>query len=369
MSGAMIETRGLTRWYGDFLALDHLDLELQEGDLFGFIGPNGAGKSTTMKILATLLAPSEGVARVGGADVMLDPEKVRGLVGYMPDFFGVYREMRVSEYLAFFAAAYRVPARQRERVVADLLTLVDLGAKAEDTVGALSRGMQQRLGLARALVHDPKVLILDEPASGLDPRARVEVREILRELSLMGKTIILSSHILPELANICTRVGVIARGKLRAVGSIEEVSAQVAPPRIHARVVTPERGEVVEGEVADEVDSTRARIGTAVERAAAESLARSLKVPVILHESGLIKVTPSEERAVGPQDVAAALIGQGYGVTHLEPVVPSLEEVFLHLTRDLGLDSEEVEGAASEDEAADEPQERQLVFGAPAEEG
>ena len=206
----MIRCVGLTKWYGSFLALDGLDLTLDKGDLFGFIGPNGAGKTTTMKILATLLLPTEGEAFVGSYDVVRQPDEVRHMVGYMPDFFGTYAEMRVSEYLAFFAAAYRVPSGERNKVVSELLELVELSHKAEEVVGALSRGMQQRLGLARALVHDPQVLILDEPASGLDPRARVEMREILKQLRSMGKTILLSSHILPELADVCNRIGVIS---------------------------------------------------------------------------------------------------------------------------------------------------------------
>ncbi len=336
----MIETRGLTKWYGEFLALNHLDLKLEEGDLFGFIGPNGAGKTTTMKILATLLTPSEGQAFVGGVNVVDHPEEIRTMVGYMPDFFGVYREMRVSEYLAFFAAAYRVPGKERQRVVGDLLALVDLESKADETVGALSRGMQQRLGLARALVHDPKVLILDEPASGLDPRARVEVREILKELSAMGKTIILSSHILPELANVCNRVGIIAQGQLRACGSIDYVAAQVAPPRIHARV----RETEPPAESGPEEDGLAQHFVTA--SAAVESLRQNLGCEVALGDEdhpGMIMVTPGGHGEVGPGQVAQALLQGGFELAYLEPVNPSLEEVFLHLTQDLGLGQSPVE--------------------------
>ncbi len=313
----MIVTQNLTRWYGDFLALDGLNLDLQRGDLFGFIGPNGAGKTTTMKILATLLTPSSGQAFVDGVDVVKNPEKIRRLVGYMPDFFGVYREMRVAEYLAFFAAAYKVPGKSRGRVVGELLELVDLTHKSEDTVGALSRGMQQRLGLARALVHDPSVLILDEPASGLDPRARVEMREILRELSSMGKTIILSSHILPELANICTRIGVIARGTSLASGSIEEVSAQVAP-----------EGVLVELQDLEAVglDAALADLGAQV-------------TPGELEGQWLL--TPGESgAALSPSDVAQAVVSAGLSLQRLELVKPSLEEIFLQLTHDLELGQE-----------------------------
>ena len=340
---SMIRCEGLTKWYGDFLALDQLDLELAPGDLFGFIGPNGAGKTTTMKILATLLSPTSGRAFVGGHDVMRSPEEVRRLVGYMPDFFGVYREMRVAEYLAFFAAAYRVPSSRRNVVVEDLLTLVDLRHKSQDLVGALSRGMQQRLGLARALVHDPQVLILDEPASGLDPRARVEVREILKELRNMGKTIVLSSHILPELADVCNRIGVIARGRLLAFGSLDEVSHGVAPARVHVRIARVSgEGEGGEGPgEGGEPEGPPARV-----QAAMEALRQRLEVPVVYDALGdMICVTPSADSEVASEDVATLLIGSGFGLRYLQVVRPSLEEVFLHLTEDHELGGESGQGA------------------------
>ena len=330
----MIRTQGLSRWYGDFLALDHLDLHLERGDLFGFIGPNGAGKTTTMKILATLLDPSEGSATVGGIDVTADPRAVRRLVGYMPDFFGVYREMRVAEYLAFFASAYRVGRRERRRVVADLLDLVDLTHKREDTVGALSRGMQQRLGLARALVHDPDVLILDEPASGLDPRARVEVREILMELSSMGKTILLSSHILPELSSVCNRIGIIAQGRLMAQGSLEEVAAGVGPPSIHVKV-----GQT------DSEGNPNGAMGPP--KAAMELLEASLDAAVTWNEQeeALVVTSGASNQVVSADAVAKILVDAGIALLHLEPVQPSLEEVFLHLTHDHDLAAEQEEPA------------------------
>ncbi|MEO1272891.1 MAG: ABC transporter ATP-binding protein, partial [Myxococcota bacterium] len=327
----MIRCVGLTKWYGSFLALDGLDLTLEAGDLFGFIGPNGAGKTTTMKILATLLLPTEGSAHVGGHDVIKEPDAVRHLVGYMPDFFGTYAEMRVSEYLAFFATAYRVPRDERNKVVAELLELVELTHKGEEVVGSLSRGMQQRLGLARALVHDPKVLILDEPASGLDPRARVEMREILKQLRGMGKTILLSSHILPELADVCNRIGVIAHGRLRAQGSIEEVSAQVAPPRIHVRAVMAEESE---GEEESE---------EILSRYLAERFGERAEVS-LSEDRALVRVAPGQGEELGPEEVAAAVVGLGFGLRYLEPVKPSLEEVFLHLT-----DSPEDEGEGTGD--------------------
>ena len=223
----MIETQGLTKRYGKLEALKELNLKIEQGKVFGFIGPNGAGKSTTMMILSTLLRPSSGKAYVGGFDVEKNPREVRQLIGYMPDFFGVYDNLKAVEYLDFYCGAYQIPDRKRRALIADLLELVNLSGKADSYVDSLSRGMKQRLGLARCLVHDPKVLILDEPASGLDPRARIEMREILKELRAMGKTIIISSHILPELAELCDDIGVIENGKLIAYGSVGDMTVGV----------------------------------------------------------------------------------------------------------------------------------------------
>lgn len=218
-----IETRGLTHRYGATLALDSLDLRLERGDLFGFIGPNGAGKTTTMKILAGLLQPTSGSAFVLGKDVSRNGAFVRQSVGYMPDFIGVYDDLRVDEYLEFFASAYGVPRKRRRKVVDDVLDLTDLSTKRDALVETLSRGMTQRLSLARVLVHDPPVLLLDEPASGLDPRARIEIRELLRELQRLGKTILVSSHILSELGEFCNKLGIIEHGKLIISGTVEEL--------------------------------------------------------------------------------------------------------------------------------------------------
>ena len=195
--------------------------------MFGFIGPNGAGKTTTMRILTTLLRPTEGEARIGGHSVTTEPQAVRRLIGYMPDFFGVYDDMKVIEYLEFFAACYRIKGPARRKVCDDVLELVDLGYKRDAFVTSLSRGMTQRLGLARVLLHDPQVLLLDEPASGLDPRARIEIRGLLKELRGMGKTIMVSSHILPELADICNKVGIIERGELLVNSDVADVMRQV----------------------------------------------------------------------------------------------------------------------------------------------
>jgi len=223
----MIEIRDLTKRYGSFTALDHLNLSLEEGVVFGFVGANGAGKSTTFSILATLLSPTSGDALINGKSVIKEPKEVRKQIGYMPDFFGVYDQLKVDEYLDFYGASYGIVAAERKVLIPQLLELVKLTNKRHEYVDLLSRGMKQRLCLARALIHDPKVLILDEPASGLDPRARVEMRDILRNLKSMGKTILISSHILPELAEMCDEIGVIDNGKLIAHGNVASIQAQL----------------------------------------------------------------------------------------------------------------------------------------------
>jgi ABC-2 type transport system ATP-binding protein len=228
----MIETRDLTKKYGELFAIKSINLHLNRGDLFGFIGPNGAGKTTTMRILATLLNPTWGEAYVGGYSIYTRPKEIRRMIGYMPDFFGVYDDMKVIEYLEFFAAAYRIRGPKRRQVCDDVLDLVELGYKREALVTSLSRGMTQRLGLARVLLHDPQVLLLDEPASGLDPRARIEIRTLLKRLGTMGKTIMVSSHILPELADICNKVGIIERGELVFNDTVAELLKKVRPQTV-----------------------------------------------------------------------------------------------------------------------------------------
>lgn len=223
----MIKTVGLSKNYKDVAALIDLNLEIREGCVYGFIGPNGAGKTTTMSILATLLAPTAGKAYVGGYEVTKNPEEVRQIIGYMPDFFGVYDNLKVVEYLDFYAQAYFIPSAKRPNLIKDLLELVNLTGKESAYVDTLSRGMKQRLGLARCLVHSPKVLILDEPASGLDPRARIEMREILKELRKMGKTILISSHILLELTEMCDEIGIIEKGKMIVTGSVDHILTHV----------------------------------------------------------------------------------------------------------------------------------------------
>jgi ABC-2 type transport system ATP-binding protein len=227
----LIAVENLTKRYGDRAALDQVSFEVPEREIFGFVGPNGAGKTTTLRILAALLEPTDGKAFIDGADVTKDPDKIHSRIGYMPDFFGVYDQLTVGEYLDFYASCYRQPKARRTKIVADLLALVGMSDRRNQAVDSLSRGLKQRVCLARALVHDPVVLLLDEPASGLDPRARVEMREILKELQRMGKTIIISSHILPELTELCTTIGIIDHGRMRATGSVRDVIARMSTGR------------------------------------------------------------------------------------------------------------------------------------------
>lgn len=222
----MLVVDELTKKYGKLTAVNRLSFRIEEGAIFGFVGPNGAGKTSTLKILATLLRPTSGRAWIAGEEVTANPKRIRELIGYMPDFFGVYDDLKVEEYLDFYGASYRIPSAKRNNIINDLLELVDLSHKKYDYVDSLSRGMKQRLCLARSLVHDPALLILDEPASGLDPRARLEVREILKELRTMGKTIIVSSHILPELSEMCTHMGIIEAGQMVVTGTVDEIMRQ-----------------------------------------------------------------------------------------------------------------------------------------------
>jgi ABC-2 type transport system ATP-binding protein len=223
----VIETKQLTKRYGNLIAVNHVDLKLDEGDVFGFIGPNGSGKTTTMRMLATLLAPDYGEAYVCGQSIYTHPQEIRRLVGYMPDQFGVYDDMQVIEYLEFFAAAHRIPADKRRKVCEEKLELVDMTFKRNALVNTLSRGQTQRIGLARVLLHEPQVLLLDEPASGLDPRARIEIRRLLKRLGEMKKTVMVSSHILPELSDVCNKVGMIEKGLLFVTGTFGEVLQKV----------------------------------------------------------------------------------------------------------------------------------------------
>ncbi len=229
---SFVQVQRLRVTYGSFVAVKGISFEIPRGEVFGFIGPNGAGKTTTIKVLATLLRPDRGTVRIGGLDLAHAPKMIRSRIGYVPDSFGVYDDLTAYEYMYFFAAAYRIPVNRRAGLIDDLLSLTDLEEKRDSPIQGLSRGMRQRLSLARALIHDPDFLLLDEPASGLDPRARIEFREFLKVLRDMGKTILISSHILHELAQLCTRVGIIEAGEMVAEGPVEELIRSVGVQRI-----------------------------------------------------------------------------------------------------------------------------------------
>lgn len=306
----MIELNDFGKDYGDFTAVNCLNLKIEEGEMFGFIGPNGAGKSTSIRFLATLLRASRGDGVVNGYRVSEQPMDVRRSVGYMPDNFGVYDGMKVWEFLDFFAVAYRIGRTERKRVITDVLELLDLTHKRDDFVNGLSRGMKQRLCLAKTLVHDPPVLILDEPASGLDPRARVEVKALLKELRRMGKTILISSHILTELADCCTSIGIIERGELLMHGPISEVYERI---RVN-RVVT-----VVFRENMD--------VGMSILRS----------------HPGFLDANVEGERVVveldGDDDDVAGLlkemVSKDVGLLSFSEKEPSLEDVFMMVTKGL----------------------------------
>jgi ABC-2 type transport system ATP-binding protein len=306
----MIETFGLTKYYGSLGALVNLSLKIEEGDIFGFIGPNGAGKTTTMRILATLLEPTSGRAEINGLDVATAGREVRRAVGYMPDFMGVYDDLKVYEYLEFFAAAFGLMRRKRRAVIDDVLELTDLTSKRAAAVDSLSRGMQQRLQLARVLIHDPKVLILDEPASGLDPRARIEIRELLRELKRMGKTIMISSHILSELEEMCDHVGIIEHGQLIFSGTMEEIRQRIG---IAAKF--------------------RVQVGGDVERAV-DVLTALPQVQEVRRLEGALSVTFKEGE---PHDglLARTLVQAGIELIALVPEQLKLDDAFLQLTKGL----------------------------------
>ncbi len=236
----LVSIHDLTVRYGKTEAVHGITFDIPRGAIFGFIGPNGAGKTSTIKVLATLLRPTAGIVRVCGYDVMRNAHEVRRKIGYMPDHFGTYDDLTASEYLHFFAAAYHIPVGRRRQLIDDVLVLTDLTAKASSPVDGLSRGMKQRLGIARLLLHDPDFLLLDEPANGLDPRARIEMRELLKELQGMGKTILISSHILHELAQFCTHIGILETGRIVASGPLHEIYRTLALDRaIHCTLAEP----------------------------------------------------------------------------------------------------------------------------------
>ena len=315
----IVETRDLTRRYGGMVALNHLNLSIPQGAVYGFIGPNGAGKTTTMRILTTLLLPSDGEAYVAGHSVVRERAAVRRQVGFMPDFFGVYDNMKATEYLDFFAAAYAVLPARRPKLIADLLALVDLSHKQDAEVMSLSRGMKQRLSLARTMLHDPALLILDEPASGLDPRARVELRELLKELRNLGKTIMISSHILTELAEMCTHIGIIERGNLLASGEVAAIMRSLQTHRVFEVHVLPAEGAELEAALLQAANLAQAQ-------------------PHVLEVRPLPQANPpqlqldfaGDDRAAGA--LLAYLIASGVSVTHFAGQVSNLEEIFLRVT-------------------------------------
>lgn len=303
----MIRIQELSKRYGRLTALDSLNLKVDEGALFGFIGPNGAGKTTTLRLLAGLLEPTQGQIWLDGQEISRDPSTARWLVGYMPDFFGVYEDMKVWEYLDFFARCYRLAPDRRQRVVNELLELVDLGHKREDWVENLSRGMRQRLCLAHALVHDPQILLLDEPASGLDPRARVEMRELLKELSSLGKTIIISSHILSELAEMCNQVGIVEKGRLLYSGSLRQLKQHLqGHRRVRLRALSP--AEVVE---------------------AALSASPGVTDFYRLEDRWEVTFSGDDEALAG---LLARLVERGIRPTHFSETADDLEAVFMQIT-------------------------------------
>jgi ABC-2 type transport system ATP-binding protein len=307
----VIKTVGLTKEYGELYAIQNIDLDLAAGDLFGFIGPNGAGKTTTMKILATLLDPTEGEAYVCGHSIYKEPREIRRLVGYMPDFFGVYDDMKVIEYLEFFAAAYRIRGPRRRQVCNEKLELVDLDFKRDAYANTLSRGQTQRLGLARVLLHEPQVLLLDEPLSGLDPRARIEMRAVMRRLGQQGKTIMVSSHILPELADMCNKVGIIDRGVMTVNATVADVMKQVRQRVVlHIQV-------------------------TGDNEAAARLLARQPIVDQAVQQNGQIAVT-LRDGIEDYSDLSALLVQAGYKIKLFREEEVNLESAFMALTKGLG---------------------------------
>jgi ABC-2 type transport system ATP-binding protein len=307
----IVRTEGLVKRYDGTLAVAGIDLSVQEGEIFGLVGPNGAGKTTTLRILATLLLPSAGTAEIAGMSITRNPDQVRRVLGFMPDAFGVYDDMKVWEYLDFFARCYGISPADRRRMIGDLLELVDLGSKRDQYVQTLSRGMQQRLCLAHALVHDPQVLLLDEPASGLDPRARVELRELLRELRNLGKTILISSHILPELEELCTSVAIVDRGQVLAQGRVSDIERRLRFGAV-LRVRLLLEGEALEA--ARQRFSEDADVATAV-----------------LLEDGTIELGFRGDDAASARLLAES-VAAGLPIVSFARAASDLEELFLQVT-------------------------------------
>jgi ABC-2 type transport system ATP-binding protein len=318
-----IETKNLTKMYGRFVALDRLTLSVERGQILGFVGPNGAGKTTTIKILVGLARPTSGSARVAGVDCVGQARKIKRLVGYMPDTFGSYDNMRVTEYLDFFGAAFGIWRRERARRIDEVLDVAGAASFRDMFVEALSHGMKQRVAIARTLLHDPEVLILDEPANGLDPQARIEMRQLLLDLAARGKTLLVTSHVLPELARVCHRVAIITRGRLRAYGTLEEISRQLSQLRPMEILLAR----------ADQIDPVMKLVRQHVEPGA-EITASPAEAVV------LFRTAKREEELAG---LLAALVAAGLGVTQFREVQTDLEEAFMTVARsDKDEDEDEV---------------------------
>ncbi|MEE3283235.1 MAG: ABC transporter ATP-binding protein [Planctomycetota bacterium] len=316
----MITTRKLTKQYGDLVAVNNIDLDLSEGDVFGFIGPNGSGKTTTMRMIATLLNPTHGEAYVCGKSIYTDPAEIRRMVGFMPDFFGVYDDMTVIEYLEFFAATYRIDSHARRGICEEKLELVDMSFKRDAMVNQLSRGQTQRIGLARVLLHEPQVVLLDEPASGLDPRARIEIRTLLKRLGELNKTVVVSSHILPELADVCTRVGMIEKGHLIIDGNVEEVMRKARERLVlHVRVRA--------GQGMDEGQ-------LAVSDQAARLIEQADEVESVTIDNGTILATLVPD-VLDYTALPTMLIERGFRIEMFREEEVNLETAFMHLTKGL----------------------------------
>ncbi len=307
----MIETRNLTKRYGNLVAVNDINLKLEEGDVFGFIGPNGSGKTTTMRMIATLLSPDHGEAYVCGKSIYTNQEEIRRLVGFMPDFFGVYDDMTVLEYLEFFCAAYRIDSSARRKICEEKLELVDMSFKRDAMVNELSRGQTQRIGLARTLLHEPQVLLLDEPASGLDPRARIEIRNLLKRLGELKKTVIVSSHILPELADVCTRVGMIEKGHLIVDGDVAEVMKK-ARQRIVLHIRVKDRTDDA-AKLLEQVDVTES---------------------INVTNNQMIELTLNAE-VEDYSSIPTSLVGAGFAITLFREEEVNLETAFMELTKGL----------------------------------
>ncbi|MBS0263625.1 MAG: ABC transporter ATP-binding protein [Planctomycetes bacterium] len=322
----VLEIKNLTKKYGTFTALDNLTLTLQAGQIFGLIGPNGAGKTTAIKILVGLNRPTSGSARIAGADCVQDARRIKRLVGYMPDRFGSYDNMRVREYLDFFGAAFGIPRRKRVKRIDEIMETTGTAYMKDRFVESLSHGMQQRVGVARTLLHDPKVLILDEPANGLDPQARIEMRDLLLSLAKLGKTLLVTSHILPELSRICSRVGIITHGKLRAFGTIEEIGRQISQRRtIEAQLTKAEQLSQAAGILRATLEPEAEIVESVPEKA--------IRFRTAISEDGL-------------GSLLAKLVQGGVLVTQFREVQTDLEEAFMTFARPNQSDAALAGGAA-----------------------